>query len=301
VFNIGGLHNILIPEAATRNFKNALDYFFPMIEYVGTISHQQRLALHIELSPTDEGLEEFLGGKPDTRWSRICIHYDYFDAPYMDVRLTENCFELDVTCDVGGIANAQFIYERLMTPRREIAVPYAPLQMFPGARGRLKNLLYKADVKFERTLQRLNWRLTMHMPNRERVYEGRSANAEKVEKMAAALFGANYKLGPIDRSVGLHGHLLPNAQDRWPYQRERIMALQMAIDSVCCAPYVILEIYDWLPAAKHFTHKQKIEFIDGVRASIRRVRRLAASTSVADRVKRRSLTKRFAVAGKNKN
>lgn len=66
------------------------------------------------------------------------------------------------------------------------------------------------------------------------------------------------------------------------------MALQLAIYGLCSPPYVILEIIDWLPFAKRFTHMQKIKFIVGVHESIQKLKRRNYYSTLADRVKSRS-------------
>ena len=291
VFDEDGFRNIIIPGVATRNFKNALDYFSHVIEYVGAIHTQYNLMLHIELSPIDEGLEAFLGERPNANWERIIIHYSYFDDAEMDVEVISNTLVLNLPCDGDGLARAMRVYEHRMTPRRELLVPDPSVRQNTDVRRHTKTIAERSEVMFEKKLERAHWRFERYARKRGRVYCGPSFTIEKVRKAAVARFRSDFTFGPIDRTVTSPPYFLPFARQRWPYQRELIFALQFALDNVCWAPYVILEIYDWLPQAKYFTHKQKIQFINDVRVSINRVRRISANMSVADRVKRRSLEK----------
>lgn len=106
---------------------------------------------------------------------------------------------------------------------------------------------------------------------------------DKIRAVAAP--GARYRVLPADRCLDIgtvlqrENQLHPNpltAKLRWhdlapvrePFQHAWLVGLALCFCHV--PPYVLLEIYDWLPVASAMTHRRKIDLIFAVQKSIRK-------------------------------
>jgi len=281
-----GMQNLLIPEKATRHFKNALSHFSDIIDHVLSIWHlHNNLTVSIQVSPTDEGLESFIGAKPDERWHLITIFYDELSSGWLDIYLTENIFLPTLVCNKNGLEVAKEAYQRIITPKREIMFRGRDVKMMSDEEIRLY-------ISAEKSAKLLGW----HFRNSREIeksillytYQGPSVSTQTFKDLWSTFpLLTIFELGAIDQSVWSHTPL-PHAENRWPHLRENVMALQLAIYGLCSPPYVILEIIDWLPFSKRFTHMQKIKFIVGVHESIQKLKRRNYYSTLADRVKSRS-------------
>ena len=63
-----------------------------------------------------------------------------------------------------------------------------------------------------------------------------------------------------------------NSSVLWPNAQPFLLQLIMTLTPLDLPPYVLLEVFDWLPLMRRVEHKPKIDLIIAVRNSARRVK-----------------------------
>lgn len=129
-------------------------------------------------------------------------------------------------------------------------------------------------------------KLTYALPTTKFAFAAMTVPHELIDKIRVlAAPGTKYRVLPVDRCLDVDvapehtNKLYPNpltAKLRWhdlaparePFQHAWLVGLVLCFHKL--PPYVILEIYDWLPVARAMSHKRKIELIYAAQKSIRK-------------------------------